>query len=327
MAVFTIVSGRALCDLLSRYDLGTLERHEGIEQGVENTNYHVYTSKGHYILTLFEKRVNAADLPFFFAYMTHLRQKGLACPDVLADREGEIIHEVEHRPAALFSFLDGGGVEPARITPAHCRELGAYLARMHLAVADFPGGRPNSMGLEAWRQLYHRAQPLMDGYDDGLSDYLAAALDDFAANWPADLPSGVVHADLFPDNLFFGADGKISGAIDFYFSCTAPFAYDIALTVNAWCFANAVPDPARLEAFFQSYEAVRPLTAHERGSLRFFGRAAALRILMTRLNDYLYHNPNDLVVPKDPGEYLRLLRYHSGEDAAVLPGECRAVHV
>lgn len=316
MAVYTRITRAQLLDFLEDYDCGTLESFEGIQRGVENTNYHVYTDKGHYILTLFENRVNAADLPFFFSFMDHLGSKGIRCPHALKNNEGEIIGLMEDRVAALISFLDGRDIEPADIRADHCAQVGDLVACLHEAAVDFTGQRANTMGLSAWKALADKTRARADEVMPGLAKMIDEELVYIEKNWPdeADLPRRVVHADIFPDNVFF-RDGNLYGLIDFYFSCTDFLVYDLALAINAWCFDTARQfKSARFSALIDSYQAVRELGAAEKDSLNLMCRAAALRILMTRLHDWLFHDPESFVKPHDPKDYIERLKFHRHED-------------
>ncbi len=317
MAVYTHITAGQLSDFLGLYDLGTLVSFEGIAQGVSNTNYHVFTDRGRFILTMFEeRRVNEADLPFFFAFSDHLSHAGIQTPRALPDRAGRNIGRLAGRPAVLLNFLEGKDIPKAELTPAHCGSFGAGLARMHRAADGFGMTRTNSMGPEKWRVLADKTAGGADGFHAGLRTIIADELAALLAVWPGQdrgVPSGTVHADAFPDNVFF-IDGEMSAVIDFYFSCTDFYAYDLAISINAWCFA---PDhtfsPERYSAFMQAYQSVRPLSADEAEFLPLFCRGAALRILLSRLEEYLEHDTSTLMVPHDPGEYLTKLLFHKQE--------------
>lgn len=317
MAVYTHLSEAQIGEFLRGYDLGALEAFEGIRQGVENTNYHVFTDRGRFILTVFEKRVAATDLPFFFAFTDHLAARGIPCPKGMADRQGRVVGEIAGKHAAVISFLNGRGLEAAEIAPAHCRALGETVARMHRAALDFSQGRVNSMALSAWKDLAAKTEARANEVAPGLAETIAEELAFLEANWPDALPRGVVHADIFPDNVFF--DGEtLSGVIDFYFSATDFLAYDLAITINAWCFDAAHGFDARKHAaLMEGYEAVRPLSDAERAAMGVMGRGAALRILMTRLYDWLNTPPDAVVQKKDPLEYLKKLDFYRDATGAV----------
>jgi homoserine kinase type II len=316
MAVFTLISRAQLLDFLEDYDLGTLESFTGIPQGVENTNYRVYTDRGLYILTLFEKRVNPADLPFFLSFMEHLSRKGINCPRALPDKEGRVISTLADRPAAFFSFLEGKQIEAADITPAHCGQLGAFMGRLHSASRSFEKKRENTMGLPAWKDLAVKIGEAADAVEPGLALLINEELTYLDKHWTqVKLPEAAVHADIFPDNVFF-KDGQLHGLIDFYFSCTAYLVYDLALVINAWCFdTKNLFRPERYHALMEGYESLRSLTKEETEKMPLMVRAAAVRILMTRLHDLISHDPEKLVTPKDPREYSAKLRFYHQEAA------------
>ena len=308
MAVYTDVSAEDLADFLAGYELGELLSYKGIAEGVENSNFLVHTTGGHFILTLYEKRVAPEDLPFFLALMEHLAAGGITCPQPVKTQKGDMLGFVAGRPAALVTFLDGMWIR--RPTAAHCAALGAALARLHLAGADFPMKRRNALSADGWRPLYVAAAAGADGVQLGLREAIEKELTLLEGAWPSGLPEGVIHADLFPDNVFFLGD-KLSGLIDFYFACTDTLAYDVAICLNAWCFE---PDHAynvtKGRALLQGYVGARPLAIEERVALPLLARGSALRFLLTRLVDWLNVPPGALVRPKDPLEYFRKLRFH-----------------
>lgn len=309
MAVYTRINENDLKECLSRFDLGALESFEGIADGVENTNYRLLTDKSRYILTLFEKRVNPEELPFYLSYMEHLQQAGIACPSAAADKSGNRVFRIGGKPAIITTFLNGQWPKDG-ITAAHCAAVGDILARMHNAAATFRIKRHNTMALPAWRSLIHATAAEADTLEENLFALLDAELDMLEKNWPRTLPRGAVHADLFPDNVFF-IGTNISGVIDFYFACTDLFAYDLMLTLNPWCFdKDGALDTEKSGALLTAYNAVRPLSAGEIKALPLMGRAAALRIISTRLYDWFNPAKDAVVTPKDPREHIRILRYH-----------------
>ncbi|MBY0259689.1 homoserine kinase [Methylobacterium sp.] len=308
MAVYTEVSDEALTAFLSAYEIGTLLSYKGIAEGVENTNFFLHTTAGSYILTLYEKRVRAGDLPFFLNLMEHLAARGLACPQPIRNRAGVSLSELCGRPAVIVSFLEGVSVKRPGID--HCRALGGALAGLHAAGADFGMRRDNNLSVESWGPLFHGAEAQADTVSPGLADRVRGDLAVLQAGWPSGLPTGVIHADLFTDNVFFIGDA-LSGLIDFYFACTDAFAYDLAICLNAWCFeADGTFDRDKGAALIAGYEAVRRLTAAEVEALPILCRGAALRFLLTRLVDWLDVPPGALVQPKDPLEYDRRLTFH-----------------
>lgn len=310
MAVYTEVSDEALTAFVAAYDIGEVLSCKGIAEGIENSNYLLTTGKGHFILTLYEKRVKAEDLPFFLGLLEHLAAKGVPCPVPVKDREGKALRKLAKRPAAIVTFLDG--MWPRRITTDHCAQLGDALARLHLAGADFSIRRANSLSIGAWRGLFNASLDHADEIQPGLADEVSAELDALEAAWPADLPSGVIHADLFPDNVFFHRE-RLSGVIDFYFACWDAFAYDLAICLNAWCFeiGNSF-NVTKARRMLTAYSKVRKFSDRELDALPLLARGSAMRFLLTRLYDWV-HTPKDaLVTPKDPLEYLAKLRFHRG---------------
>ena len=297
MAVYTEVTDDALTAFLAEYDIGTLLAFRGIAEGVENSNFSLRTTGGDFILTLYERRVNPAELPWFLGLMRHLADGGLACPLPVAGRDGQALRRLANKHAAITTFL--AGVWPRRVRPAHCRPLGAALARLHVAGAGFSPARPNALGPGAWTRLLADSAARADEVQAGLAAELADALGGVLANWPAGLPQGHIHADLFPDNVFF-LDGEVSGLIDFYFACTDALAYDVAVCLNV--------TGARL--LLAGYESVRPLDRAERAALPVLARGAAIRFLLTRLYDWLHTPPDAKVTRKNPLEYLARLRFH-----------------
>lgn len=308
MAVYTEVSDDALAAFIASYDVGDLLSCKGIAEGVENSNYLLRTSEGTFILTLYEKRVDPADLPFFLGLMEHLARKGITCPLPVADRQGQTLKILANRPAALISFLEGMWIR--RPLPDHCAALGHVMAQMHLAARDFSFNRPNALSVESWRPLFADCGPGADKVMPGLRDEIARELDHLEAHWPEKLPVGVIHADLFPDNVFFlGKD--VSGLIDFYFACNDQLAYDIAICLNAWCFEiDKSFNITKARALLGSYARTRPLEPRELDTLPLLARGAAMRFLLTRLFDWLNTPAGALVKPKDPIEYLNKLRFH-----------------
>ena len=308
MAVYTDVTADDLTDFLSRYQIGELRFYKGIAEGVENSNFLLHTSPGNFILTLYEKRVAANDLPFFLGLMEHLAARGITCPQPVKNRQGGVLGKLAGRPAAIVTFLDGLWIR--RPNPGHCAAVGEALARLHLAGKDFPNKRANALSIESWRALYEQAKERGDSVRPGLCAEIAKELDALDKSWPRDLPDGVIHADLFPDNVFFLGD-RLSGLIDFYFACTDTLAYDVAVCLNAWCFE---PDHSynvtKGRALLRSYANVRALSAAERAALPMLARGAAMRFLLTRLVDWLAVPEGALVKPKDPLEYYRKLRFH-----------------
>ncbi len=308
MAVYTEVSDEELAAFVAEYRIGEPLSCKGIAEGVENSNYLLQTDQGPFILTLYEKRVAEADLPFFLGLMEHLAQRGIACPTPVRDADGQALKRLAGRPAAIISFL--AGMWPRRVTPRHCRAVGEALARLHRAGADFPMTRRNALSVDSWRPLFDLCAERADEVRVGLRDELDRELEMLESNWPAELPSGVIHADLFPDNVFF-RDDRLSGLIDFYFACTDALAYDIAVCLNAWCFErDASFNVTKAQQLMAGYQSVRACTAAEIDSLPLLAQGAAIRFLLTRLYDWLNTPPGALVRPKDPLEYQARLAFH-----------------
>jgi len=308
MAVYTEVSDEDVEAFVAQYDIGQVVSYKGIAEGVENSNYLLQTDAGSFILTLYEKRVDPDDLPFFLGLMEHLAEKGIPCPLPVHGRDGAALRTLCGRPAAIITFLRG--MWPRRIEPRHCRLLGGAMASMPRAGADFPMRRPNTLSVDGWRPLYEKCAARAHEVRPGLAAEIGAELDHLDAVWPADLPDGVIHADLFPDNVFF-FKGELSGLIDFYFACNDALAYDVAICLNAWCFE---PDGGfnvtKARQMLAAYNTVRPFTAPEMAALPSLARGAALRFLLTRLHDWLHHPEGAFVKPKDPTEYWHKLRFH-----------------
>jgi homoserine kinase type II len=309
MAVYTDVAADDLADYLSHYDIGQLLSYKGIAEGVENSNFLLHTSAGSFILTLYEKRVAKGDLPFFLGLMTHLSAHGINCPQPVKNRHGEALGTLAGRPAAIITFLEG--VWPRKPSAAHCAGVGEVLAKMHLAGGDFSMARANALSVAGWRPLFNAAAGRADELQQGLGDFIAAELAYLEGGiWPRDLPQGVIHADLFPDNVFFLGE-KLSGIIDFTFACDDTLAYDIAICLNAWCFESDHSfNVTKARAFLGAYARERKLSAAEQDALPLLARGAAIRFLLTRLVDWLNVPPGALVRPKDPLEYVRKLRFH-----------------
>jgi homoserine kinase type II len=309
MAVYTEVPDSELEAFIARYSIGPAISCKGIAEGVENSNFLLHTEQGSYILTLYEKRVKSSDLPFFIGLMEHLARKGLACPTPIHQRSGEALGELCGRPAAIISFLEG--MWPRRPSPRHCQLLGEALANFHLAGSDFTMKRANDLSLAGWRRLFEACRERAHEVAPGLADELARELDVIERQWPSDLAIGTIHADLFPDNVFFLQD-RLSGIIDFYFACTDFYAYDVAVCLNAWCFEpNFDFNATKARGLIANYRKIRAMPKEEIEALPLLARGSALRFLLTRLYDWLNHPPGAFVKPKDPLEYLRKLRFHA----------------
>jgi homoserine kinase type II len=314
MAVYTEVTDEDLAQFLAAYDLGSVLSLKGIAEGVENSNYLLRTEKGNFILTLYEKRVNEDDLPFFLGLMEYLAARGLTCPQPVKSRDGVALGRIAGRPAVLVTFLEGMWIR--RPSADHCGQVGEALAKLHEAGAGFPMRRANSLSLAGWAPLFEGARARADQITPGLEKFVAGELAYLQACWPKDLPEGVIHADLFPDNVFF-LGARLSGLIDFYFACTDSLAYDAAICLNAWCFEqDASFNVTKGKAFIAGYARVRRFTDAELAALPVLARGAALRFLLTRLVDWLNVPPGAMVRPKDPMEYVKKLRFHQHAKSA-----------
>jgi homoserine kinase type II len=314
VAVYTDVVAEELGAFLGGYELGELLAYKGIAEGVENSNFLVHTTRGYFILTLYERRVAAADLPFFLALMEHLHARGISCPQPVKNKRGEVLGRIAGRPAAVVTFLDGMWIR--RPSPVHCAALGEALGRLHLAGLDFKHSRANALSVDGWRSLYESCSERANEVQPDLKRFLAAELSYLENAWPSKLPQGVIHADLFPDNVFF-LGNKLSGLIDFYFACTDTLAYDVAICLNAWCFeSDHSYNVTKGRSLLQAYAQVRELSHEERDALPLLARGAALRFLLTRLVDWFDVPPGALVRPKDPFEYYRKLRFHQAIGSA-----------
>jgi homoserine kinase type II len=308
MAVYTSVSEDELEAFLTAYDIGEASSFSGITEGVENTNFRLGTTKGEYILTLYEKRVNPGDLPFFIGLMEHLSQKGIACPVPVPDKSGKVLKTLNGRSAAIVSFLKG--TSSNRPNAERCGSAGAALAKMHKATSKFKGERDNALSSKSWASLLATTAESGGDIDAGLIKKAEERLAEILKAWPQDLPTGVIHADLFPDNVLFTGD-DVTGLIDFYFACRDMLAYDLAIMLNAWCyepdFSFNVTKAKRLVAGYQSE---RPLSDEEKNALPVLCRGAAMRFFLTRLYDWVNTPENAQVRPHDPADYLKRLNFH-----------------
>ena len=308
MAVYTEVSDAELEAFLAGYDLGRPVSFKGVAEGVENSNYLLETETGRFILTLYERRVRAEDLPYFLSLLEWLADHGFPSARPVADRTGRSLGELAGRPAAIVTFLTG--LSARRPTVAHCREAGEGLAWLHQASAGFPERRPNNLGQSAWARLAGGLKDRAEALKPGLAATIGGDIAEIAAAWPTHLPDGVVHADWFPDNVFF-RDGRFAGAIDFYFAANDQLAYDLGVALNAWCFeADGSFNVTSARALIDGYERRRVLSAAERAVLPALARGAAMRFFLTRLADWGDDREAALVRPKNPLEYERKLAVH-----------------
>jgi len=312
MAVYTKVSEKELNDFFSKYNLGKLLGHKGIEEGIENTNYFINTEKGNFILTVYEKRVEEKDLPFFISLMRNLFDKNFPSPKPIINKNGNYISEISGKKAAVVSFLDGYAKKI--LNPTDCYEIGINSAKLHLITKDLAGKRENKLSINSWRKIYNKVKKDCSKIHPNLISVIEKNLDEIEKNWPKDIPSGIIHADLFPDNIFF-KNNKLSGIIDFYFSCNDFYAFEIAICLNALCFEgkneNLSFNVTKAKKFIDGYSSIRKLTEKEKESLKILCQGAAIRFLLTRVFDYLNLTEGAIVKIKDPIEYLKRLEFHN----------------
>jgi homoserine kinase type II len=319
VAVYTDIDAEALSQLLAGYDLGEPVSLNGVAEGVENSNFRLETERGAYFLTVFERRVREADLPFFLELMRHLAGRGFPCPEPQPDRRGRLLARVQGKPAVIVSFMPGRTLKRPNVR--QCRAAGEGLARLHLAAEGFSMRRANDLGQPAWGAQFAPLRRAAETLKPGLSAEIDEDLSALALAWPRGLPAGTIHADLFPDNTMFEGD-RLVGAIDFYFACTDLFAYDLAVCLNSWCFeTDGSFNLTHARAFVTGYESRRPLSPDERNALPLLARGAAMRFFLTRLNDWGTTPEGALVKPKDPMEYAARLRFHREAMGLALFGE------
>ena len=311
MAVYTKLSEKELKEFFSKYNLGKLLDYKGIKEGIENTNYSIQTEKGKFILTLYEKRVDEKDLPFFISLMKNLFDKKFPSPGPIINNNGNYISEIAKKKAAVVTFLDGNSKKI--LSPDDCYEVGINTAKLHSITKNLTGKRENKLSVNSWRKIYNKVKKDCHKIHKNLTDIVEKNLDIIEKNWPKKIPSGIIHADLFPDNIFF-KDKKISGIIDYYFSCYDFYAFEIAICLNALCFEgkneNLSFNVTKSKKFIDGYSSIRKLTDEEKNSLKVLCQGAAIRFLLTRVFDYLNLIEGAIVKIKDPVEYLKRLEFH-----------------
>ena len=309
MAVFTKLTEKQITDFVSLYDLGKLNNYEEVIDGIENTNYKIICGNIPYILTIFEKRVNTSELPFFINLKNYLYKNNFNCPKPIKSKNDEIINTLNDKKAIIISFIDGYKITNPSVD--HCTEMGKMVGKLHKLTADFKESRSNSLGLNEWKKILKKCKINNSSEFKNIFSNLSLELKFLEKYLPKNLPSGIIHADLFKDNVFF-KNNKISGIIDFYFSCNNCFIYDLAIVINDWCFDNEISNLNNIffKALIDGYESERKISNSEYESLNIVLRAAAVRILVTRLHDYIFH-PNDaILVRKDPNQYFKILNWH-----------------
>lgn len=316
MAVYTRLTKEEIENHLKSYAIGNLVSFKEIVAGIDNSNFIIDTDQDRFILTIFESRINKDELPFFINFKRHLSNKGICCPRPILNNSGESISDLKGKKASIVSFLSGATLEPqedgyyASITEKHCFEIGKTLAKLHDAAADFEMQRANEIGVNGFRDLFSKFEQSIGGYQEGLREEILEVVGFLEQNWKSDLPSAAVHADLFPDNVFFGPDDCLSGVIDFYFAANDVLIYDFAIIVNAWCFdeKNNFKEE-KFAKLMDGYNEVKLFSVEELSSLKVSLLAAATRFLLTRLYDMFFTPEDSLVKVKDPQEYVGKMRY------------------
>ena len=312
MAVYSHITEKELIEFLNTYDVGIFKKFEGILEGIENTNYKITTSNNIYILTIFEKRVQIKDLPFFVNLKNHLKRNNFPCPQPIANLQGSFVNMINNKSCLLISYLKGSKTKNA--TAYQCEQIGEVLSLFHNYTSNFKEKRINRLSHNQWTEIFIKCKKQSIKKYESIISLIEKELEFLKNNWPINLPKGVIHADLFQDNVFF-IDNQFSGMIDFYFSCNDYLAYDIALTINAWCFdKNQEFTLKNFKSFVKGYEKNRKLTKNEKVSISILLRGASIRILLTRLHDQLFHDNDAFVNPKNPNEYLRILKFHQNNN-------------
>ena len=308
MAVYTPIKKEKLSSFLENYNIGSLENFKGVLEGVENTNYKIITSQDTFILTIFEKRVKKQDLPFFIELQNHLSKKNIKCPSPISNRNDRYVNTIENKPCVLMSFLEGKKTDNS--TSYHCHQIGELTAKIHLNSKDFTLTRNNGLHQKHWRDIFNKCQKSKDSRYGELYQVIEQELQYLDKKWPRNLPIGIIHGDIFPDNVFF-IDSNVSGLIDFYFSCNDFYAYDLAITANAWCFDKKKSfKKENFDSLLKGYQQHVNISNDEKNHFNTLLRGAAMRFLVTRLHDQLYHPDGAMVVPKDPFEFFNILKWH-----------------
>tara|TARA_Y100000590_G_scaffold258781_1_gene290434 strand:- start:3500 stop:4468 length:969 start_codon:yes stop_codon:yes gene_type:complete len=312
VAVYTKLSEKNLKEFLKKYDKGQLLNYKGIQEGIENTNYYIETEKGKFILTVYEKRVDEKDLPFFMSVMKNLYDSKFPSPQPIINKNGNYITEILNKKAAMVSFLEGKAKKI--LSPDDCKKVGIHTAKLHLITKNLISKRQNKLSVNSWKKIYSKIKNDCSKIHPNLSKIVEKNLNEMESKWPKDIPSGIIHADLFSDNIFF-KNNELTGIIDFYFSCNDYYAFEIAICLNALCFEgikeNLSFNVTKAKKFIDGYSAVRQLKDKEKKCLKILCQGAAMRFLLTRVFDYLNLTKGALVKIKDPVEYLKRLEFHN----------------
>lgn len=324
MAVYTKLNDQNIIDHLANYQIGKLINFKGIIAGIDNSNFIIETTQGKFILTIFESRINKNDLPFFIELTSHLAENGICCPKPIKNNYNKFITEIKNKSSVIVTFLSGSNLEPLNsglydnISPDHCFEVGKISAQMHNFVRDFKMSRKNDLGIDNFKQFYDKFSSKVENYQPNLTKKIHDLIIFVNKSWKNNLPSGVIHSDLFPDNVFFKDEinnngnitSKISGVIDFYFAANDLFIYDIACLINAWCFdENNQFIKENFKNLISGYQSIREISNEEKDFLKIALIGASLRFLLTRLHDYFFTPKDSLVKVKDPQEYIQKLDF------------------
>jgi len=311
MAVYTKFQKENIEEILSNYAIGKLNSFKGIQEGIENTNYFLLVDNKKYILTIYEKRVKSEDLPFFSELMTSLNKASVRCPIPIVNKQKKSITDYNGKKLMIVTYLEGKAKKI--LTPQNCKSVGIEVAKMHEITKNFKIKRKNNLSINSWRKLFSSVKKECSKIHQDLPKLIESNLNDVEKNWPHDLPKGIIHADLFSDNILFN-NNQFSGLIDFYFSCEDFYAFEIAICFNALCF-DGVPknlsfNVTKAKNFIDGYNSIRKLTDDEKGNIKVLSQGAALRFLLTRVFDALNTVDGAIVKVKDPMEYLKRLEFH-----------------
>ena len=302
MAVFTKLKLIDIKKIIHSYDIGKLKKFNGIKEGIENTNYFIKTSKQKLILTIFEKRVRKQDVPFFVNLMDALSKKKIKSPKPIRNKNNKTIFQINNKPAIIVSFLDGKSKK--KLSYKNCFNVGKQIAKFHKISSRIKLKRKNTLNYNEWVKIFDKIKKNYPNYSKKLKKYLKI----YKQNKPRKLSSGIIHADLFPDNIFFKND-KFSGFIDFYFSCNSPYLYELAICINAFCFTQNKINKLKIKKLLQGYMSINKISNKELRSLNILCLGAAIRFFVTRLYDLKNTPKNAEVKKKDPREYIIKMDY------------------